>query len=90
MSPFGHRRFFRLFGIFLTTLLGSRHPAFHGVSLYIVGKISVTGNAMSRAQFVRAGVGGNANLRVQAAPTFTLVRTNTGCLGLTLTFFYAS
>lgn len=90
MSLFSHRRFFRLVGIFLATLTYGRVPALQGIALYLVGKISVTGNAMSRAQHLRVGVGGNANLQTQAAPTFTLIRTNTGCLGLSLTFYYST
>lgn len=88
MSLFNHRRFFRLLGIFSSTLLSASAPIVCGVNMYLVGKISVTGNAMSRAQLVQRGRGGPANTQTQAASSFTLVRTNTGCLGFSLTFYY--
>lgn len=88
MTLFAHRRFFRLVGLLLTSLASGPHPLVQGVNMYLVGKISVTGNAMSRAQYARTGCGGNNNLRVQVAQAFTLVRTSTGCLGLTLSLYY--
>lgn len=88
MSLFSHRRFFRLLATLLSTLLLGQNKVLSGVNMYLVGKISVTGNAMSRSQLTRTGVGGNANLKSQAVSGFTLVHTNTGCLGLTITYFY--
>lgn len=88
MTLFAHRRFFRLLGVLLTTLTAGRHSTMAGVNMYLVGKISVTGNAMSRSQLTKNGVGGNSNLRAQVVSGFTLVHTNTGCLGLTLSYFY--
>lgn len=74
----------------MVSLTLGKKPIANGVNLYIVGKISVTGNAMSRAQFARAGLGGHNNLKAQVASAFTLVRTNTGCLGVSLSFFYST
>jgi len=54
----------------------------------VAGKISVTGNAMARVYQLRAGVQGNAALYLRHTQTFTLVRTRTGCLGVTLGFFF--
>jgi hypothetical protein len=59
-----------------------------GMYLYLVGKISVTGNSMSRSYLVRGGQGGSSSLELRAAEAFGLVHTRTGCLGLTLRFFY--
>lgn len=89
MTLFAHRRFFRLVGLLLTSLTLGPKPILSGINMYLVGKISVTGNAMSRAQYAKAGLGGHNNLRAQAAQGFTLIRTSTGCLGLTLTYYYA-
>lgn len=90
MSMFRHRRFFRLLGIFLRSTLTSLAPSFRlrGVYMYLVGKISVTGNAMSRSYTVRAGLSGNSNLKLAMASGHTIVRTSTGCLGLTINFFF--
>lgn len=88
MTLFAHRRFFRLLGVLLTTLTVGRHATMAGVNMYLVGKISVTGNAMSRSQLTHNGVGGNSNLKAQVVSGFTLVYTNTGCLGLTISYFY--
>ena len=59
-----------------------------GIHLYVVGKISVTGNSRSRTLYVQAGRTGAGNLRYQTARQFTLVRTRTGCLGVTIQFFF--
>lgn len=88
MPLFSHRKFFRIIGLMLSTLTYGSKPALSGVSMYVVGKISVTGNAMSRAQFAKIGLGGNSNLKTQVAKSFTLVRTTTGCLGFSLCYFY--
>lgn len=89
MPLHNHRKFFRLIGMLLTSLTQGHKPVLSGVDLYVVGKISVTGNAMSRSQSVKAGFGSAANLKTQAATSFTLVRTMTGCLGFSLTYYYS-
>lgn len=90
MRLFGHRKFLRLLGSFLKTFV-SLSPApssILGVHLVTTGKISVTGNAMSRTMLLRFGKAGVNNLSYRATSSFTLIRTKTGCLGLNLTFFY--
>jgi hypothetical protein len=89
MSLYSHRRFFRLLGLLLRGVA-------HGRSLYLlrgfymrlVGKISVVGNAMSRVWWTRGGLAAGSNLALQVFQGFTIVRTTTGCLGLSLFFFY--
>jgi hypothetical protein len=89
MSTFMHRRFFRALGIQLRLGLSAPAPfGLRGVYMYVVGKISVSGNAMSRAYLVRAGLASNANLQVRQSRHFTIVRTHTGCLGLTVCFYF--
>lgn len=88
INAFSHRKFFRMLGLFLSSLFKGETPLLTGVTLYVVGKISVTGNAMSRSQFAKYGTGGYSNLKTQVYKGFTLVRTDTGCLGLTIHYYY--
>ena len=87
---FQHRKFFRMFAVILRVAV--LHPTYRynlvGFYLYLVGKISVTGNARSRSYCSLLGQTSAANLRHQHAEAFTLVRTNTGCLGLTVRFTF--
>jgi hypothetical protein len=90
MKLFAHRRFLRLLGSFLKTYvsLSSSSTTILGFNLVTTGKISVTGNAMSRTMLVRFGKAGINNLSYRSSSAFTLIRTKTGCLGLNLTFYY--
>jgi hypothetical protein len=87
---FAHLRFFRILGLVLkltvTTMLGSFR--LKGYSFYLVGKISVTGNAMSRSYRAFAGKRSNSSLALKLASQFFLVRTVTGCLGFSLSYFF--
>jgi hypothetical protein len=90
MRLFGHRKFLRLLGSFLRSYVSlvPSPSSVLGFYLTTTGKISVTGNAMSRTMFVRFGKAGVNNLSYRASSSFALIRTKTGCLGLTLTYFY--
>ena len=90
MRLFAHRRFLRLLGSFLRTYvdLSPTPTTLLGFHLVTTGKISVTGNAMSRTMLVRFGKAGVNNLSYRASTAFTLIRTKTGCLGLNLAFYY--
>lgn len=90
MSLFRHRQFFRVVGISLLTSLGSSSPRAQlaGFSMQITGKLSVTGNAMSRTYLIRKGKGSLSALNYRLVQGFTLVRTRTGCLGLWLSLFF--
>jgi hypothetical protein len=90
MTLFQHRKFFRTLALTLQTSVLSPQERYvlRGFHLYLVGKISVTGNAMSRAYTAHAGQHGNATLTLRRVTSFTIVRTRTGCLGLTLTFCF--
>lgn len=91
MRLFAHRRFLRLLATFLRPFvrLAPEEGKILGFNLVVTGKISVTGNAMSRTMRVRHGKAGTNNLRYHALSAFALIRTRTGCLGLNLTFFLA-
>lgn len=90
MSLFQHQQYFRALGVALQEAVTSPVGPFQlgGAHLYVVGKISVTGNARSRSFFAFAGRTGPANLALRTARGFSLVRTRTGCLGLTLQYFF--
>jgi len=90
MKLFAHKRFLRLLGSFLRVYvnLSPSSTTLLGFNFLVTGKISVTGNAMSRTMLVRFGRAGINNLSYRASTAFTLIRTKTGCLGLNLSFFY--
>ena len=90
MRLFGHRRFLRLLATFLRPYVcrNGGEGFILGFNLVVVGKISVTGNAMSRTMQVRHGRAGINNLAYHALSSFALIRTKTGCLGFTMTYYY--
>lgn len=89
MNLYAHRRFFRLLGLLLSNLSRIDNLYnFRGFYMRLVGKISVVGNAMSRSWWTRGGFASGSNLNLQLYTAFTIVRTTTGCLGLTFYFFY--
>lgn len=90
MSMFAHLRFFRVLGLILrlTTSNLFGESRLYGFNFYLVGKISVAGNAMSRAYGAFAGKRSNSNLSLRLASSFSLIRTPTGCLGFTLSYFF--
>jgi len=90
MRLFAHKKFLRLLGSFLRTYvsLAPSPSTVLGFHLVTTGKISVTGNAMSRTMLVRYGKAGVNNLSYRASSSFALIRTKTGCLGLNLVFYY--
>lgn len=90
MKLFAHKRFLRLLGSFLRGYvnLASSATTVLGFNLVTTGKISVTGNAMSRTMLTRFGKAGINNLSYRASSSFTLIKTKTGCLGLNLVFYY--
>jgi hypothetical protein len=89
MSLYAHRRFFRLLGLLLRGAVGCGGACnLRGFYMRVVGKISVVGNAMSRVWWTRGGLAAGSNLTLQTFSGFTLVNTTTGCLGLSLSFFY--
>lgn len=89
MSLYAHRRYFRLLGLLLRGLaLRGQAYGLRGFYMRLVGKISVVGNSMSRVWWTRGGLAAGANLQLKVAQGFTIVRTTTGCLGLTLLFFF--
>lgn len=90
MRLFSHRRFLRLLATFLRpyVALAPAPGKILGFNLVVTGKISVTGNAMSRTMHVRHGKASINNLRHHASSSFALIRTKTGCLGLNMTYLF--
>ena len=90
LDLFQHRRFFRTLGVALRTAVSAPSGRYKlaGLRLQVTGKLSVTGNAMSRTYLLRAGCPSNNSLTHRLAQGFTLVRTRTGCLGVWLEFYF--
>ena len=89
LSLYAHRRYFRLLGLLLRGLaLEGEVGGLRGFYMRLVGKISVVGNSMSRVWWTRGGLAAGPNLQLKVMQGFTIVRTTTGCLGLTLVFFF--
>lgn len=90
MKLFAHKKFLRLLGSFLRgyVSLSPSPTRVLGFNLVTTGKISVTGNAMSRTMLTRFGKAGINNLSYRASSSFTLIKTKTGCLGLNLVFYF--
>lgn len=90
MRLFAHKKFLRLLGSFLRSYVSLKPSTTTvlGFNLVTTGKISVTGNAMSRTMLTRFGKAGINNLSYRASSTFVLIKTKTGCLGLNLVFYY--
>ncbi len=90
MSMFSHLRFFRILGLVLKTTVLSSFGRYRlkGFSFHLVGKISVAGNAMSRSYRAFGGRRSNSSLALRLSTGFNIIRTPTGCLGFTLSFFF--
>lgn len=90
MRLFAHKKFLRLLGSFLRSYVSLKTSKTRvlGFNLVTTGKISVTGNAMSRTMLTRFGKAGINNLSYRASSSFALIKTKTGCLGLNLVFYY--
>lgn len=86
MSAFRHKRFLSTVTFLIKAALAEigAECGMAGCRLDVVGKISVTGNARSRSLIFKRGYTGITNSKIKAASEFYLVRTATGCLGLTL------
>lgn len=90
MSMFAFLRYFRILGLVLRFTISNLFGEFalKGFSFYLVGKISVAGNAMSRSYSAFAGKRSASSLNLRLASNFALIRTPTGCLGFTLSYFF--
>ena len=64
------------------------HFGFKGFKLRLKGKISVAGNARSRALFIRVGNTSHSTMNNKVAYDLSYVNTFTGVLGFKLWFFY--
>ena len=90
VSSFTHKRFLTFFLFLLKSVLLEMGDYYGvvGCRVDVVGKISVAGNARSRSIIFKQGKTSFANTQIKVANEFYLVRTNTGCLGLTIWLFY--
>jgi hypothetical protein len=92
MPLFSHNRFLSFVCYFFKLAYFLYGTAFgvQGVHVRVAGKISVTGNSRKRTLIFRVGKTGANNLQIKASSDFYLVRTGTGCLGLTASLFFKS
>lgn len=90
MNLFTHQNYFRNLGSILKEAVLAPRGKYHlrGFQLYIVGKISVTGNARSRTYYAQAGQFSSSNLKLRLTSKFLIIRTKTGCLGLSIKFLF--
>jgi hypothetical protein len=90
VQPRLHRRFLSFLGAFLDRLDERRpSPVGHvGVRFSIYGKISVTGNAKTRAKHLGAGRRGLTTRALRASFAQRQVRTPTGVMGMRCYVFY--
>lgn len=90
MSLFKHRNFLRRIFFILRVLFYEIGPwyAIEGVKIKLIGKISVTGNARTRTMHFKEGLVSNSNMNIRSDYNFTIINTNTGCLGLSIWLFF--
>lgn len=90
LQPKKHRKFL----LFLKSCIcGYFNPFFNasglkGFFMKISGKISVTGNAKTRSQYIKWGVFGTSKKDNKLELTQNVIRTNTGVLGVTIMISY--
>ena len=90
MSLFRHGKFLATFFFIASVFfaLEAQNYGLVGLRVRVAGKISVAGNARKRAlQFTRGRTSAGC-VRTRATVDFYLVRTTTGCLGLTVWLFH--
>jgi hypothetical protein len=90
LSLFKHRNFLRRIFFILKVLFYEIGPWYliEGIKIRVIGKISVTGNARTRVMHFKHGLVSNSNMNIRADYNFTIINTNTGCLGLSVWLFY--
>ena len=90
MSLFKHRFFLRRVFFILRVLFYEISNIYGvvGIRLRIVGKISVTGNSRTRTIHFKEGIISNSNMTTRVDHNYTIIKTNTGCLGLSLWLFF--
>lgn len=86
MSLFKHRRFLKRVFFILRVLFYEIGPIYHveGIKIKLIGKISVTGNARTRTMHFKEGLVSNSNMKIRADYNYNIIKTNTGCLGLSI------
>lgn len=90
MSLFSHSRFFYLLFIFfnMSFVYFKSEYGLAGIKIRIAGKISVTGNARKRSMVFKKGTTSSNNFQTKVSYDFYLVRTKTGCLGVSIYLYY--
>jgi ribosomal protein S3 len=86
MSLFGHGRFLSTLFFFLGIFYDLQCSTYGivGIKVRVAGKISVAGNARKRSLQFNRGKTSSGSINTKVSSDFYLVRTSTGCLGLTV------
>lgn len=90
MNLFMHNKFFTFFFFFLKTALNATQAKYNivGLKFRLAGKISGVGNARKRTMTLKHGKINLNNMQLQTSHAFYLVRTTSGCLGLSMFLFF--
>lgn len=86
MSLFNHRSFLKRIFFILEVMYIDLYSLYKvcGIKMKISGKISVSGNSRTRTMHFKCGIVSNSNMKTKVDYGFTIIRTNTGCLGLSI------
>ena len=87
VSLFSHRRMIKKL-MFLLILSFRLYNCLSGILYFIVGKISVGGNARTRPMKLTLGLRSGSKLPVRAISASDIVHTTTGCLGSYLVYYF--
>ena len=90
VSMFTHKNFLKKIFLVLRLIFPTANRLFkvQGLKLRISGKISVTGNSRTRTMLFKQGLTSYSNMNIKSDYSFNIIRTETGCLGLSVWIFY--
>ena len=86
VSMFTHKNFLKKIFLVLRLIFPTANRLFkvQGLKLRISGKISVTGNSRTRTMLFKQGLTSYSNMNIKSDYSFNIIRTETGCLGLSV------
>lgn len=86
INMFSHKNFLKKIFLVLRLIFPTAEKLFgvRGLKLRISGKISVTGNSRTRTMLFKQGLTSYSNMNIKSDYSFNIIRTDTGCLGLSI------
>ena len=86
INMFSHRNFMKKIFLVLKLVFPVANKLFkvQGLKLRLSGKISVTGNSRTRTMLFKQGLTSYSNISIKSDYSFNIIRTDTGCLGLSI------